>query len=135
MLRKPYVQLLLLILLPLLFLFACTQYYVWIPDIVTKSEKLVGKYSSVDGHVFTVVQQWNDVDFYDTTLRVKMPDGTTSNYILDGDDYKRWNCQFKEDSGEVRIACGPERIFTFQLKTNVLIHPQGFAASGFPAKQ
>ncbi|MBX3734981.1 MAG: hypothetical protein KF791_20590 [Verrucomicrobiae bacterium] len=63
---------------------------VWLPDVITASERTLAEQHLDSGHAFRVVQYWNRVDFYSTELRVTSPDGGTETHTLDGDDSKSW---------------------------------------------
>lgn len=62
---------------------------VWIPDFVGTSRTLA-RATTASGYSFRVIQVWNRIDFYTTTLYVTAPDGSTTGPLLDGDDAKSW---------------------------------------------
>jgi hypothetical protein len=112
---------------------ASTQYFVWIPDAFSTSEHLVGKLTLESGHSFTVIQEWNHIDFYSTYLDHREPTGKTKRYVLDGDDIKRWSCTFENNraSGRLNIVFGSDRTDVFDLEKNILTNQNGDVVTAY----
>lgn len=83
-------------------------HFIWVPDIWRQSENVVGEKVTGDGYRITVKQVWNKIDFYSTYLSSLDPEGKATVYLLDGDDIKRWNCQFSVDgiNGSITVDMG-----------------------------
>ena len=62
---------------------------VWVLDFLGSTNELA-KTSTASGHEIRVIQQWNYVDFYTTSVQITAPDGTVNETVIDGDDGKRW---------------------------------------------
>ncbi len=63
---------------------------IWLPDVLMGRVCTLAEVRSSTGHSFRVVQYWNHGDFYNTELIHTAPDGTATNFVLDGDDAKSW---------------------------------------------
>jgi len=57
-----------------------------------------------DGSEFEVVQYWNHIDFYNTELRHRLPDGQQQTWVLDGDDHKRWHIPLTVDEAARTVS-------------------------------
>jgi hypothetical protein len=99
---------------PLLLLFV---FVVWPPDLFTNAKKIIASANLPDGNSFTVVQYWNNYDFYSTELHHRLPDGSMKVVTLDGDDRKSWKVPIAVDEQKrfvtVTLSGGRSRIVSY----------------------
>ncbi|MGJ8658041.1 MAG: hypothetical protein ACSHX6_16460 [Akkermansiaceae bacterium] len=75
---------------------------VWVPDFLGYTTS-VARAETSSGVVIKVEQRWNYVDFYDTSVVVRYPDGHERQITLDGDDNKSWSVPMELDEDR-RVA-------------------------------
>ena len=112
--------------LPLLALAALIAPYVWPPDLTGRVNE-VGNYTAQDGTRLRVVQYWNHFDFYTTLFYARLPEGEEHVYLIDGDDRKRWGCEFEPTTGDkfVRILFGGRQRGMLNLETSQFTRENG----------
>lgn len=108
-------------------LIGCLNYYIWFPDIVRGQTTLLASAESQSGDQFKVVQFWGP-DFYTTQLEHIGPDGTTNVAMIDWDDTKQWSCSISLIEGEKKlvISFSSERqVFEYRWDLGYFVLPAG----------
>ncbi len=110
--------------LPVSICFAALSYFVWLPDLSGRTI-VVCEWNSPQGHRITVLQIWNNVDFYSTIALQKDERGLVS-WVLDGDDKKQWRGSLVLcGDGSVELSLGGEPEGKFYPAERRYRHPSG----------
>lgn len=85
---------------------------IWLPDVFIPSQHTLARQNLPSGHSFRVIQYWNHVDFYNTELIHRFPDGSIEQHVLDGDDSKSWRVPLSVDESQkvITVTLGGNRV-------------------------
>jgi hypothetical protein len=99
--------------LPLSICFFALSYFVWLPDLSGRIPLVCEWSAPDDSRRISVVQIWNNADFYSTIALLEDRDGIVS-WVIDGDDSKRWRGSFVATSDlTVDLTLSGKRFGTF----------------------
>jgi hypothetical protein len=101
--------------------------FIWPPDLFSSKQNILAQAESDDGSKFTVVQFWNGKDFYTTMLKFKPIGAEEEDYVIDGDDIKRWKCRLVLDASKkmLEVILSGKSSGTLQWSNNVFTRRDG----------